>query len=140
MGAEENKQVVERLWELAEKQDWDGAGALLHDDFVQEWPQSGERIRGRDNCMAVNKNYPGFPKMTMRRALSDGDLVTTVDLDDPDEVGDLVVDRVAELVAEEHIPVHVIPVRTPERIKAALAQQASSRRPRPSISAILPTL
>jgi ketosteroid isomerase-like protein len=77
MGAEENKQVVERLWQLAEKQDWEGAGALLHDDFVQEWPQSGERIRGRDNSMAVNKNYPGFPTMTMRRALAGGDIVTT---------------------------------------------------------------
>ena len=77
MGAEENRQAVELLWQLMEKQDWDAAGALLHDDFVQEWPQSGERIRGRENSMAVNKNYPGYPTMTMRRALGGGEVVTS---------------------------------------------------------------
>jgi ketosteroid isomerase-like protein len=77
MGAEENRQTVERLWQLLEKQDWTAAGALLHDDFVQEWPQSGERIRGRDNTMAINQNYPGFPTSTVRRTLADGDLVTS---------------------------------------------------------------
>ena len=25
----------------------------LHDDFVEEWPQSGERIIGRDNAIAI---------------------------------------------------------------------------------------
>jgi len=56
-------------------------------------------------------------------------LVTTVDVDDPDEVGDLVLDRVLDLVAEERIPVHVIPVRTPERIRAALEAQARTQHP-----------
>lgn len=46
-------------------------------------------------------------------------LVATADVDDADEVGDLVLDRVVELIAEEGIYVHVIPVRTPERIEAA---------------------
>ncbi len=36
-------------------------------------------------------------------------LITTVDVDDPDEMGDLVIDRVVELVAEVGIPVYVIP-------------------------------
>jgi hypothetical protein len=60
-----------------EKQDWDGAGELLHDDFVQEWPQSGERIRGRENSMAINQNYPGFPTQTVGRVQAAGDLVTS---------------------------------------------------------------
>jgi ketosteroid isomerase-like protein len=77
MGAEENRQTIERLWQLMEKQDWSGAGELLHDDFVQEWPQSGERIRGRENSMAINQNYPGFPTQTVDRILAAGDLVTS---------------------------------------------------------------
>jgi len=77
MGAEENRQTVERLWQLMEKQDWTAAGELLHDDFVQEWPQSGERIRGRENSMAINQNYPGFPTQTVGRILAAGDLVTS---------------------------------------------------------------
>ena len=45
------------------------------DDFVQEWPQSGERIVGRDNAIAINQNYPGgLPTMRFRRTLAGGDL------------------------------------------------------------------
>ncbi len=47
-------------------------------------------------------------------------LVTTVDIDDPDEVGDLVIDRLIELQVDEGLPIHVVPVRTPERIAADL--------------------
>ncbi len=32
---------------------------LLHPDFVEEWPQSGERIRGKANLRAILENYPG---------------------------------------------------------------------------------
>jgi ketosteroid isomerase-like protein len=77
MGAEENRRIVEELWQLMEKQDWDAAGALLHDDYVQEWPQSGELIRGRDNSMAINRNYPGFPKQTVGQIRAGGELVTS---------------------------------------------------------------
>jgi hypothetical protein len=55
-------------------------------------------------------------------------LVTTVDIDDPDEVGDLVLDRVLDLNVTQGIPLHVIPVRTPERIAAAKQQARQGRR------------
>ena len=48
-------------------------------------------------------------------------LMAVTDAGDPDDVGDLVVDRVVELIAEEGIPVHVIPLRAPERRRAAIA-------------------
>jgi hypothetical protein len=32
--------------------------AYVHPDFVEDWPQSGERIRGTDNQRAVRVNYP----------------------------------------------------------------------------------
>jgi hypothetical protein len=59
-------------------------------------------------------------------------LTAIVDVDDPDEVGDLVLDRVLELQVEDGIPIHVIPIRTPERVLVELAaeRQASRRRPR----------
>jgi ketosteroid isomerase-like protein len=50
--------VVERFWELMNANDWAAAGALLGDDYVLEWPQSNERIRGRANFVAVNAEYP----------------------------------------------------------------------------------
>ena len=55
------------------------------------------------------------------------DLVTTVDLDDPDEVLDLVIDRLVDLQVEQRIPVHVVPIRTPERILAELHDARRSR-------------
>lgn len=46
-------------------------------DMVQEWPQSGERIRGRDNVLAVNEHYEAStgtsPKMTLRRLVRPGE-------------------------------------------------------------------
>jgi ketosteroid isomerase-like protein len=33
--------------------------ALLTEDFVTEWPQSGERVRGFDNFWATIEYYPG---------------------------------------------------------------------------------
>jgi hypothetical protein len=49
-----------------------------------------------------------------------------VDLDDPDKVLDLVVNRLLELQVNEGLPVHVVPLRTPERA-AALGRKV--RRP-----------
>lgn len=51
-------QVVEKFWELMGTNDFTAVGPLLSDDFVLEWPQSAERLRGRDNFAAMNKEYP----------------------------------------------------------------------------------
>jgi ketosteroid isomerase-like protein len=68
-------QVAEKLWKALQAGDWETAGSLLHDDFVQEWPQSGERIIGRDNAIAIERSFPGgLPTMRFRRTLADGDL------------------------------------------------------------------
>ena len=75
--AENTAGVIDQLWAMMEKQDWDAAIDLYAEDAVEEWPQSGERIRGRENIMAINKNYPGFHKLTPRRTLATGDIVVS---------------------------------------------------------------
>ena len=75
--AEDTAGLIEQLWAMFEKQDWDAAADFYAEDAIEEWPQSGERIRGRDNIMAINRNYPGFPKSTPRRTLAAGDLVVS---------------------------------------------------------------
>jgi ketosteroid isomerase-like protein len=77
MSALENQVVVEKLWAAFDRFDFEAAGPLLHDDFVCEWPQSNERIRGRDNFIAINKHYPGQWRITIRKILSSGDDVVT---------------------------------------------------------------
>ena len=53
-------------------------------------------------------------------------LIAVVDVDDTDQVLDLVIDRVVELQVDEHIPVHVIPIRTPERVLAEVEARIAS--------------
>jgi hypothetical protein len=53
-------------------------------------------------------------------------LTAVIDVEDTDEVLDLVIDRVVELQVDEQIPVHVIPIRTPERVLAEMKARTDS--------------
>jgi ketosteroid isomerase-like protein len=46
---------------------------------VLEWPQSGERIRGRANFVAVNEHYPaaGRWRVTVHRLIAEGNEVVS---------------------------------------------------------------
>jgi hypothetical protein len=76
-----NDQMAKRIRELYESGDMEkfaqAQNEIAADDMVQEWPQSGERIRGRKNIAAVNSNYPAStgttPKMSLRRILKPGE-------------------------------------------------------------------
>jgi ketosteroid isomerase-like protein len=80
MAIDTNRATVERLRAMFEtgsledlsRQQYD----LAADDFVEEWPQSGERIRGRDNAKAINDNYPKMtgsnPRISLRRISGEG--------------------------------------------------------------------
>ena len=74
-----NKQIVERFWAAMQSNDFKAAGEFLHNDYVLEWPQSGERIRGRDNFVAINTNYPahGSWEFTIHWMLAEGDKVVS---------------------------------------------------------------
>ena len=54
-----NRAVVERFTEALAANDFDAQDALLHDDYVGRYPQSGEVIRGRENRRRIMENYPG---------------------------------------------------------------------------------
>ena len=44
----------------------DMIGEIADADVVLEYPQSGERIKGRENNLAVLQNYPGLPNATVK--------------------------------------------------------------------------
>jgi ketosteroid isomerase-like protein len=50
--------VVRAFWARMAANDFVGAGELLADTFVAEWPQTRERIRGRTPYVAINVDYP----------------------------------------------------------------------------------
>ncbi len=62
-----------QLWQRIEARDWPGVAALLHENVVIDWPHSGERIRGRHNYVALNRDYPGDWHLTVLGAWSGPD-------------------------------------------------------------------
>ncbi|MBI2908959.1 MAG: hypothetical protein HYX92_15055 [Chloroflexi bacterium] len=54
-------------------------------------------------------------------------LITTVDIEDTEQVLDVVMDRLLELQVDERLPIHVIPLRPVERVLAEAAKAAKER-------------
>ncbi|HLO27807.1 MAG TPA: nuclear transport factor 2 family protein [Anaerolineales bacterium] len=71
--SQESKQIIEAFWAAMQTNNFEAAGEFLHDDYVLDWPQSGERIRGRANFVAINENYPahGRWKFTIHHILAE---------------------------------------------------------------------
>jgi len=65
--------VVKRFWSLMSSNEFKSVGEVLSDDFVLEYPQSKEQIRGRGNFAAMNQEYPahGRWKFTINRIIGD---------------------------------------------------------------------
>ena len=74
-----SKQVIEGFWGAMQTNDFASAGEFLHDDYVLEWPQSQEWIRGRANFIAINQNYPahGRWEVTVHRIVAEGNEVVS---------------------------------------------------------------
>ena len=51
--------IIERYARALQDKDHDGLALLVTDDYVDEMPQSGERVRGKANQLALLRNYPG---------------------------------------------------------------------------------
>ncbi len=78
-------EVVEKFWERMNSNDFRSVGLILSDDFVLDWPQSKERIRGRDNYAAMNEEYPAHGKWQFiinRIVGNDSEAVSDVSLTD----------------------------------------------------------
>ena len=60
-----NREVVERyaatLGRAMQGGSYDDLNVLRHHDFTEDWPQSGERIRGGANMQAIDEHRPNKP-------------------------------------------------------------------------------
>ncbi len=77
--------VVAAFWKRMQSNDFRSVGDLLSDTFVLDWPQSQERIRGRDNFATMNEEYPahGRWQFTVNRIVgNDGEAVSDVSVTD----------------------------------------------------------
>jgi hypothetical protein len=63
------QQASQFLTELLPKLSPEEEYELRHEDYVMEMPQSGERIRGRQNMREFQEAYPNPPSIQLRRVL-----------------------------------------------------------------------
>ncbi|WP_269533423.1 nuclear transport factor 2 family protein [Chitinimonas sp. BJYL2] len=72
-------ELLTEFWQRMQSNDFAHAAALLADDYVLEWPQSGERIRGARNFARMNSEYPahGRWQFTLNQLVCAGDEVVT---------------------------------------------------------------
>jgi hypothetical protein len=74
-----NRQVLENFWATMATNDFSAAAELLHDEYTLEWPQSRERIRGREHFALINTRYPaqGLWRFHVNAIVAKDDVVVT---------------------------------------------------------------
>src|ERR1700742_1064750 len=69
--------TLDRHWAASDANDFEAEHEIYRDDAVLEYPQSGERIRGRRNIQASRFAQPNKKRFTVRRMTGSGDLWIT---------------------------------------------------------------
>ena len=69
--------ALDRHWAASDANDFEAEHEIYHDDAVLEYPQSGERIRGRRNIQASRSAQPNKKRFAVRRILGAADLWVT---------------------------------------------------------------
>lgn len=73
----EIRAALERHWAASDASNFEAEHEIYRDDAVLEYPQSGERIRGRRNIQAARAAQPNFKRFTVRRIVGAADLWVT---------------------------------------------------------------
>jgi SnoaL-like domain len=69
--------ALDRHWAASDANDFEAEHEIYRDDAVLEYPQSGERIRGRHNIQAARSAQPSEKRFMVRRVLGAADLWVT---------------------------------------------------------------
>jgi ketosteroid isomerase-like protein len=65
---------LQQHWEASERGDVDAEHAIYAADAILDYPQSGERFRGRSTIAAQRGGHPADRHFSVRRILGAGDL------------------------------------------------------------------
>ena len=77
MENQEIRMALDRHWAASAAGDIEAEHEIYQDDVLVEYPQSGERIRGRHNIQALRGHHPAKLSFTIKRILGSGDLWIT---------------------------------------------------------------
>ena len=73
----DRRTAIERHWAASQAGDEAAEQAIYADDAVLEYPQSGERFRGRRNIQGQRGHHPAPREFFVRRVRGSGDLWIT---------------------------------------------------------------
>ena len=71
------RSALDQHWAASDVNDFDTEHSIYHEDAVLEYPQSGERIRGRINIQITRTKQPSRKRFVVRRIIGRGDLWVT---------------------------------------------------------------
>src|SRR4029079_3445560 len=74
---QEIRAALDQHWAASDTNDFEMEHRIYHEDAVLEYPQSGERTRGRLNIQNQRASQPSKKRFAVRRILSGGDLWVT---------------------------------------------------------------
>jgi hypothetical protein len=77
MSDDDVRAALQRHWDASDANDFTTEHQIYRADAVLEYPQSGERIRGRANIQASRIAQPNHKRFTVRRMLGSSDLWVT---------------------------------------------------------------
>jgi ketosteroid isomerase-like protein len=78
MQDEQIREVLNKHWQASASGDVNAEHDIYADDAICDYPQSGERILGRNNLQALRSHHPGKPSgFAVKRILGQGDLWIT---------------------------------------------------------------
>src|SRR5438105_14478652 len=77
MAEQKIRAALDRHWAASDANDFEGEHQIYREDAVLEYPQSGERIRGRQNIQLSRAAQPNRKRFTVRRIIGAGDLWVT---------------------------------------------------------------
>ena len=69
--------ALDQHWAASDANDFETEHRIYHEDGVLEYPQSGERTRGRSNIQNQRASQPNKKRFTVRRIIGSGDLWVT---------------------------------------------------------------
>lgn len=73
----EIRAALDHHWAASDADDFDAEHRIYREDAVLDYPQSGERIRGRKNIQASRTAQPNRKRFTVRRITGAGNLWVT---------------------------------------------------------------
>jgi ketosteroid isomerase-like protein len=74
MRDQEIRAALDRHWAASDASDFEAEHRIYREDAVLQYPQSGERIRGRRNIQITRANQPSKKRFAVRRVIGSGDL------------------------------------------------------------------